>query len=122
MLTFKENPGTVVAFSVNVSRPIRSLATSQKVPILSSDIIYRLMDDVKSHVIALLPPIIETRVTGEATVIQLFDIHIKSRQTIKIAGCRVTNGVVDKNRRARVVRDGNVVHEGERGATYPEIV
>ena len=103
----------VVAFSVNVSRPVRSLASSQQVPILTSNIIYRLMDDVKSQVVALLPPVIEQRVTGEATVLQLFDIHLKGRQTAKIAGCRVTNGMVEKNKRARVIRNGKTIHEGE---------
>lgn len=109
----REPIGVVVAFSVNVSRPVRSLATSQQVTILTSNIIYRLMDDVKAQVVALLPPVIEQRVTGEATVLQLFDIHLKGKQTARIAGCRVTNGVVEKNKRARVIRSGKIVHEGK---------
>lgn len=71
------------------------------------------MDDVKQHVIALLPVITETRVTGEATVLQLFDIHLKAKQTMKVAGCRVINGVVEKTRFSRVIRDGVTIHEGE---------
>ena len=102
----------IVAFSVNVPRPIHSLAASQQVKILSSDVIYRLMDDVKAQVVALLPPIIEHRVLGEATVLQLFDITMKGRQATKVAGCRVTYGSVEKNKRARVLRDGKVIHEG----------
>lgn len=70
------------------------------------------MDEVKGRVIDLLPPVIEKRVSGEATVLQLFDIHLKGKQTKKVAGCRVTNGVVDKNKLARVVRDGTTIHEG----------
>jgi translation initiation factor IF-2 len=69
------------------------------------------MDDIKGRVIALLPVIIETRVTGEATVLQLFDIHLKAKQIKKVAGCRVVNGIVDKSKLARVIRNGVKVHD-----------
>ncbi|KAF9820118.1 hypothetical protein IEO21_01551 [Rhodonia placenta] len=104
--------GMVVGFSVVIPRPVQTTAASQQVTLLSSSIIYRLMDEVKGRVIDLLPPVIEKRVSGEATVLQLFDIHLKGKQTKKVAGCRVTNGVVDKNKLARVVRDGTTIHEG----------
>lgn len=104
--------GLVVAFSVNTPRPVRAIAASQGVTILESRIIYALMDEVKKNVIDLLPTTTEHRVTGEATVLQLFDIHLKAKQTMKVAGCRVTNGTVEKNKKARVVRDGETVFEG----------
>ena len=71
------------------------------------------MDEVKNGVIDLLPKITESRVIGEATVLQLFDIHLKAKVTKKVAGCRVTNGVVEKNKKARVVRNGEVVFDGQ---------
>ncbi|KAH9934684.1 initiation factor 2 [Fomitopsis serialis] len=108
----KAADGMIVAFAVGVPRPVQSVAASQQVPWITSTIIYRLMDDVKAKVIGLLPPIIEKRVTGEANVLQLFDIHIKSKQTMKVAGCRVTNGLVEKNKMARVIRNGDTVYEG----------
>lgn len=70
------------------------------------------MDVVRSRVIDLLPPIFETKVTGEASVLQLFEIQLKSKQTRKVAGCRVVNGVVDKSKLVRVVRDRETVFEG----------
>jgi len=70
------------------------------------------MDKVKDRVIALLPVITETKVTGEATVLQLFDIHLKAKQIKKVAGCRVVNGTVDKSKFARVIRSGVNVHDG----------
>lgn len=103
----------IVAFSVGVPRPVQSIAASQQVPWITSTIIYRLMDDVKGKVIELLPPIIERRVTGEANVLQLFDISLKAKQTMKVAGCRVTNGTVVKNKIARVIRNGECIYEGE---------
>ncbi|KAF8654152.1 hypothetical protein AX16_003681 [Volvariella volvacea WC 439] len=104
--------GMIVGFSVSVPRPIEILAAQNNIPIYSSNIIYRIMDEIKERVIALLPVIIETKVTGEATVLQLFDIHLKAKQIKKVAGCRVTNGLVEKSKFARVVRDGVIVHEG----------
>lgn len=101
-----------MAFAVNIPRPIKNLANNQGIKILESNIIYRLMDDVKAGVIDLLPRVVEKRVTGEATVLQIFEIHLKAKLTMKVAGCRVTNGLVEKNKKARVIRNGETVHEG----------
>lgn len=104
--------GIIVAFSVNTPRAVEQVATQVGVPISSSGIIYQLMDDIKQRVIALLPVTIEKRVTGEATVLQLFDIQLKQKQVMKVAGCRVINGVLEKDKSARVIRDGEVIFEG----------
>lgn len=104
--------GMIVAFSVNTPRPVKALAASQGVKILESKIIYALMDEVKKSVIDLLPTTTEQRVTGEANVIQIFEIQLKAKQTMKVAGCRVINGIVEKKKKARVVRNGEVVFEG----------
>lgn len=76
------------------------------------------MEEVRDRVAALLPPVIEKKVTGEANVLQIFDIQIKSRRTKPVAGCRVINGLVEKSRHGRVVRDGNVIHEGKAPAVF----
>ncbi|KAF8630408.1 hypothetical protein AX15_002959 [Amanita polypyramis BW_CC] len=105
--------GTIIGFSVAAPRVVQTLAGRNGVPICTSNVIYTLMDDVKKRVIELLPTSIETTVTGEATVLQLFDIQVKAKQTKKVAGCRVINGVVDKAQHARVVRNGTIIHEGQ---------
>ena len=79
---------------------------------LESKVIYTLMDDVRASVAGLLPPIDEKKVTGEANVLQIFDIHLKAKQIMKVAGCRVANGIVHKNKNARVVRNGETLFEG----------
>ncbi|RDB20952.1 Translation initiation factor IF-2 [Hypsizygus marmoreus] len=104
--------GTIVGFSVSTPRAIETLAAQNDVPIVTSNVIYRLMDSIKERVIGLLPVIIETRVTGEAVVLQLFDIQLKAKQTKTVAGCRVVNGVVEKGKFARLVRNGDIIHEG----------
>lgn len=97
---------------MSVPRSIRSIAAQNDVPIATSDIIYRLVEDVRSRIIALLPTIKETKVTGEANVLQVFEIQLKGHQMMKVAGCRVINGLVQRNKFARVVRFGQIIHEG----------
>ncbi|KAG9225978.1 hypothetical protein CCMSSC00406_0006400 [Pleurotus cornucopiae] len=104
--------GIVVGFSVTTPRAMEMLAAQNQVSILSSGIIYRLMDEVKGRLVALLPPVLESKVTGEATVLQLFDIHLKAKTIKKVAGCRVVNGIIEKSRNARVIRDGVTIHDG----------
>lgn len=97
---------------MSAPRSILSLAAQSEVPVCVGDIIYRLIDDVRSRIIDMLPKTIETKVTGEASVLQLFDITGKSKQIIKVAGCRVVNGLVEKQKFARVIRHSRVIHEG----------
>ncbi|KAJ7261320.1 hypothetical protein B0H12DRAFT_1106238 [Mycena haematopus] len=103
---------TIVGFSVPASRAVELLASQNSVPIIRSDIIYRLMEDVKTQVIALLPTTTESRVQGEAKVLQLFQITVKGKKLKTVAGARVVNGLVEKNKQARVVRKGDVIFEG----------
>lgn len=104
--------GMVIAFSVNVSRMADQAALQNEVPIYSSNIIYSALDEVKERIIKLLPPIIERRVCGEANVLQIFDISGKGKSIIQVAGCRVSNGLVEKDKRVRVLRNGEIIHEG----------
>ncbi|KAH9945968.1 initiation factor 2 [Epithele typhae] len=108
----KAADGVVVAFSVKTPRPVQAEAATQHVPIVESTIIYKLMDEVKTRVAGLLPPIIERRVTGSANVLQLFNIQLKRQRTTQVGGCKVMDGTIQKSRRARVVRRGEVVHDG----------
>lgn len=111
-LLISSNLGIVVAFGVKVPRAMESLAAGQKVPIVSSTIIYRLLDSVKEHVIKLLPVKYESKVTGQATVLQIFEITAKNKQTVKVAGCRVNDGTMEKGKQARVIRNDKTIFEG----------
>lgn len=102
----------IIAFNVTVQRIADQLALQHSVPVYSSNIIYSVLDKVKEEVIDLLPKIVERRVTGEADVLQIFDIKGKGKSIIKVAGCRVSNGLAERNKRVKVVRDGITIHEG----------
>ncbi|CAE6460761.1 unnamed protein product [Rhizoctonia solani] len=104
--------GMVVGFNVSTSPKIQQLASQQGVPLLSENIIYKLMDEIKKRVIALLPVTYEQRVLGEATVQEIFTIALKGKATMNIAGCRVTNGIIGKHAKVRVMRDGTEVYNG----------
>ncbi|TKY86054.1 hypothetical protein EX895_004879 [Sporisorium graminicola] len=98
---------TIIGFNVTPSKSVlQSAARAQPnpVPVIVSDVIYRLMETVSSHVSALLPPLTEARVHGEASVSQIFEINIKGKTFKKIAGCRVTNGTIAKSNLVRVLR------------------
>ncbi|KAK8861396.1 translation initiation factor IF-2 [Kwoniella newhampshirensis] len=106
---------TIIGFNVSASRQIQTLAKSAHVPLQLESVIYRLIDQVRTRVAALLPPKIEYSVKGEASVLQLFSINIKRKQAITIAGCRVGNGVINRTEGVRVLRgEGReVVYEGK---------
>ncbi|KAI9569532.1 hypothetical protein HD554DRAFT_2250896 [Boletus coccyginus] len=101
----------IVAFSVGVPRAVRASASQNHVLIHTSDIIYRVIDDIRDRVISLLPCTYDIKVTGEATVLQLFEIQTKGSYK-KIAGCRVTHGVMQRSSSARVLRKEKIVYEG----------
>lgn len=81
-------------------------------PIITNAVIYRLMDEVRVRLQALLPCVVEQRVLGEATVQQVFDIKGKGKSILKIAGCRVSNGVIERSKNARVLRNGREIYSG----------
>jgi translation initiation factor IF-2 len=104
---------TVIGFSVNCSRSIQNQAKDMNVPLHLESVIYRLIEAVRSKVAALLPPVIESRVTGEATVQQLFPVRVK-KDTVMVAGCKVSNGVINKAEKVRILRgpDREQIYEG----------
>lgn len=102
----------LVSFNVPVEPMISRLAESQGVKILNHNIIYELIDDVKSTMSEHLPPTVTPRVTGEAEISQIFEITVKGRRTTSIAGCKVRNGVISRSKKVRVLRDKEIVYEG----------
>ena len=90
---------------------IRQLAESKGVDIIDHSIIYRLVDDVKAKLSEKLPPNVTQKVIGEAEIGQIFEINLKGRKTLPVAGCKIRNGVIAKNAKVRVLRD-DVIYDG----------
>jgi translation initiation factor IF-2 len=103
----------VITFNVGVPPSIARLADSQGVRIVSGNVIYRVVDDVKAHMSSLLKPEIITRVLGEADVAACFSITLPGRKSANIAGCKIRNGEVLRGSKVRVLRGEEVVFDGE---------
>jgi translation initiation factor IF-2 len=108
----------IIAFSVPVPRSATVAAGAHNIPIYSSKIIYQVIGDVTQRVTNLLPAVYEKRVSGEASVLQIFDIKLSGGRSKTIAGCRVTKGTVEKSKKVQVVRNGEVIHEGKGTHVY----
>jgi translation initiation factor IF-2 len=97
----------ILGFNVRASKQARDLAEREGVEIRYYAIIYDLIDDIKGVLSGMLAPIQRETFLGNAEVLQVFDIS----KVGKVAGCRVTDGVVRKGARVRIVRADVVVLE-----------
>jgi len=100
----------IVAFNVTASGVARKLAEARGVDIRFYDVIYDLTDDVKAAAEGMLAPEIRLEVLGHAEVRQVFRIS----KVGMIAGCYVTDGVIERNSQIRVTRGGVVVEKDRR--------
>jgi translation initiation factor IF-2 len=98
----------IIGFSVKPDPAARRLAESEGVDIRTYDIIYRVIDDVDQALKGLLEPVYVKVLIGEAEVRDTF--HIPDLGTV--AGCYIREGEARRNARARVIRDGNQLHDG----------
>jgi len=97
----------ILGFNVRASKQARDLAEREGVEIRYYSIIYDLLDDIKGVLSGMLAPLQRETFLGNAAVLQVFDIS----KIGKIAGCRVSEGVVRKGARVRIIRDDVVVLE-----------
>ncbi|MFN3670029.1 MAG: translation initiation factor IF-2, partial [Brevundimonas sp.] len=97
----------ILGFNVRASKQARDLAEREGVEIRYYAIIYDLLDDMKGVLSGMLAPLQRETFLGNAAVLQVFDIS----KTGKIAGCRVSEGVVRKGAKVRIIRDDVVVLE-----------
>ncbi|KAI9779628.1 MAG: hypothetical protein M1839_007293 [Geoglossum umbratile] len=104
--------GHVISFNTIVDPHISRQAESLGVTVMDHQIIYRLVDDVKAKLSEQLTPNITCRVTGEAEVAQVFDINVRGRTSKPVAGCKVRNGLINRNAKVRVLRDKEVIYTG----------
>ena len=96
----------IVGFQVRPSASARKLAEQNGVEINTYSVIYDAIDDVKSAMEGMLDKVTKEVVTGEVEVKQVYKIS----KVGTVAGAMVTDGKVHRSDKARVVRDGIVVH------------
>lgn len=106
----------IVGFNVSADAAAKRMAETEGVSIRLYKIIYRLIEDVEKALKGMLEPEYEDIVIGKAEVLAIFRIQ----KIGAIAGCKVTSGEFRRNAKARVVRDDEVIHEGEIGSLKHE--
>jgi len=99
----------VIGFNVRAHKEAREAAERAGIEIRYYNIIYNLVDDVKAAMSGLLAPTLRETLLGNATILEVFDIS----KVGKVAGCRVTDGNVERGANVRLIRDNVVVHEGK---------
>ena len=98
----------VVGFNVRANPQARDLARRDGVEIRYYSIIYDVIDDVKKTLEGLLSPTLKEQFLGNAQIREIFDIT----KVGKVAGCMITEGVVRRGAKVRLLRDNVVIHEG----------
>lgn len=104
--------GHIVNFNTVIPNHIAALAAEKGVKILDSNIIYRVVENVKALLSEKLGPKITYRVTGEAEVAAIFDISLGGKKKMKVAGSKVRNGIISNNSKVKVLRNDETVFEG----------
>ena len=99
----------IIGFNVRPMAPVRNEAQAKGIEIRLYSIIYKVLEDIEAALKGLLDPVFEEVVTGQAEVRQTF----KLSSVGTIAGCYVTDGVIERNSLVRVLRDGIVIFEGK---------
>ncbi|KAL2260568.1 hypothetical protein VTK26DRAFT_5363 [Humicola hyalothermophila] len=103
---------TIVNFNNTIPGHIKRMAGAAGVRIMDHNVIYHLVEEVRERLADALPPLVVKKVIGEADVLQVFPINVRGRVYKNIAGCRIGNGKVVRNAKARVLRGGETVFEG----------
>ena len=99
----------IIGFNVRAFKEARDLAEQQGIEIRYYNIIYNLVDDVKAAMSGMLGPTLRETMLGNAQILEVFSIS----KVGNVAGCRVTDGVVQRGAHVRLIRDSVVVHEGK---------
>ncbi len=99
----------IIGFNTRAHKEARAAAEQAGIEIRYYNIIYDLVDDIKAAMSGLLAPELRETMLGNAEILEVFNIT----KVGKVAGCRVTDGRVERGANVRLIRDSVVVHEGK---------
>ena len=98
----------IIGFNVRANPQARALAQRDGIDIRYYSIIYNVVDDVKAMLEGMLKPALHERMLGNAQILEIFSVG----KVGKVAGCRVTDGLVKRGAKVRLLRDDIVIHDG----------
>jgi translation initiation factor IF-2 len=99
----------VIGFNVRANPQAREMAKRDGIEIRYYSIIYDVADDLKKALTGMLSPTLKERFLGYAEIREVFNIT----KVGKVAGCMVTEGIVKRGGKVRLLRDNVVIHEGD---------
>jgi translation initiation factor IF-2 len=102
----------IIGYNVRANPRVADMAERENVDIRHYDVIYNVLKDIRQAMTGLLDPIFEERVIGRADVREVFRVP----KAGVVAGCQVTSGHVERNSRARLLREDVVVFDGKIGS------
>ena len=101
----------IIAFNVRADSAVRDMARNNGIDIRYHSVVYRITDEIKEILSGKLAPEKREKFIGYADVIALFTVG----KGIKVAGCRVSEGVIKKSAFVRLLRDNVVIYDGKIG-------
>lgn len=105
----KTSGSPIIAFNVRANRQAKELAEREGVEIRYYSVIYDLIEEIKGALSGMLQPERRETFIGYAEILEVFNIS----KLGKVAGCKVTEGRVERGSGVRLLRDDVVIHEGE---------
>ena len=112
----KASGAIIIGFNVRPTKNIKDKAKDEGVEIRFYDIIYKAVEDMESAMRGMLDPEYEEKVLGTAEIRQIF----KFSKVGNIAGSSVSEGLIKRDSKARVIRDGVVIYDGKIGSLQRE--
>lgn len=102
----------IIGFNVRPTAQAKVLAQSEEVDIRLHRVIYNAIDEIEAAMKGMLEPVYEEEVTGQVEVRETYNVS----KIGTIAGGYVTEGLITRDSKVRLIRDGIVIHEGELGS------
>ena len=106
----------IIGFNVQADVSARRLAEKEGVDIRLYEIIYRMTEDIEKALKGMLEPEVKEKIIGRAQVLAVFTASKFGR----VAGCKVTDGELRRNAKARLYRGTDIVYEGDMGSLRHE--
>ena len=112
----KASNSLLIAFNVKPSKEAKKRAEQEKITISSFNIIYEVLDFIKSKMSGLLTPNVDEKIIGTAEILEIFKVS----KVGKVAGSKVVDGEITQDSNARVIRDGTIIFNGKIGSIFRE--
>ncbi len=112
----KASNAVVIGFNIKPNREAKNSAEQQKIRIEFFNIIYKAIEFVEKSLSGLLEPEKKETIQGTAEVLQIF----KLSKSGKVAGSKVVEGEITSTSKARIIRDGTVIHDGNIASIFRE--